>query len=61
MTELEIEINKSIDDIIVRLLNVLESNASPQNKMDQLQAAGVQLSSAVEFWNYKLEKLRNGV
>ncbi len=37
------------------------NNPSPQGKIIGVEATGVQLQSTVEFWNYKLEKLLNGV
>jgi hypothetical protein len=60
MSKLEIEMNDSIDDLIVRLQSAKE-NPSPQKKMDMVTATGVQLTSTVDFWNYKLEKYRNNV
>lgn len=60
MTELEIEMNNSIIDLIHRLEGVM-NNPSPQGKINGVEATGVQLASTVEFWNYKLEKLLNGV
>ena len=60
MTELEIEMNNSIIDLIHRLEAVM-NNPSPQGKFIGVEATGVQLQSTLEFWNYKLEKLLNGV
>lgn len=60
MSELEIEMNNSIIDLIHRLEAVM-NNPSPQGKIIGVEAAGVQLASTLEFWNYKLEKLLNGV
>lgn len=60
MTELETEMNNSIIDLIHRLERVMD-NPSPQGKIIGVEAAGVQLASTLEFWNYKLEKLLNGV
>lgn len=60
MTELKTEMNNSIINLIHRLEQVMD-NPSPQGKIIGVEAAGVQLSSIIEFWNYKLEKYRNGV
>ncbi len=60
MTELEIEMNNSIIDLIHRLEAVM-NNPSPQGKIIGVEAAGVQLASTLEFWNYKLDKYKNGV
>lgn len=60
MTMLEIEMNNSIIDLIHRLEQVMD-NPSPQGKIIGVEAAGVQLASIVEFWNYKLEKYRNSI
>lgn len=60
MSELEIEMNNSIIDLIHRLERVMD-NPSPQGKIIGVEAAGVQLASTLEFWNHKLEKFLNGV
>ena len=60
MTELEIEMNNSIIDLIYRLERA-KANPSPQGKINEVEGTGVQLASTLEFWNYKLEKLLNGV
>lgn len=60
MTELEIEMNNSIIDLIHRLEQAM-NNPSPQGKIIGVEGAGVQLQSTLEFWQYKLDNYRNGV
>lgn len=60
MTKLETEMNNSIIDLIHRLERVMD-NPSPQGKIIGVEAAGVQLASTLEFWNYKLDNYKNGI
>lgn len=60
MTELEIEMNNSIIDLIHRLEGAM-NNPSPQGKIIGVEGAGMQLASTVEFWNCKLDNYKNGI
>lgn len=60
MSELEIEMNNSIIDLIYRLERA-KANPSPQGKINEVEGAGVQLASTVEFWNCKLDNYKNGI
>lgn len=54
------EINADIDEIIKRL-ETAKGKINGQSKIDEVVKAIEGTQNMVNYWNYKLEKLRNGV
>lgn len=60
MSSLEIAVNNDIDTLILQLQEIKQVPGA-QTKLNSLDTVKSGLVGALDLWNYKLEKYRNGV